>query len=86
MIKGMKGEGGREARKRKERKSSKKRGRTESGNFSFARRNVKAANEQASALRRVEGERRQLHTPVTDYTVTVDIILSFHEDESLLGL
>ena len=69
----------------KERKSSKKRGRTESGNFSFARRNVKAANEQASALRRVEGERRQLHTPVTGYTVTVGMILSFHEDESCLG-
>ena len=67
VIKGMKG--GREE-KRKERKSSRKRGRTESGNFSFARRNVKAANEQGSAWRGGEGERHQLHTPVTDYTVT----------------
>ena len=53
-----------------EEEHSSKRGRTESGNFSFARRNVKAANEQGSAWRGGEGERHQLHTPVTDYTVT----------------
>ena len=71
---------------RKGKRSRKReRGRKESGNFSFARRNVKAANEQASALRRVEGERRQLHTPVTDYTVTMGMIWSFRGDESCLG-
>ena len=60
MIKGMKaGRGGEEEEGEEEQQEE---GRTESGNFSFARRNVKAANEQASALRSRGGKAPAAYT------------------------